>query len=56
MATREDYELELIKAQTALALQQSSLTFKQAKTEFWKVGIATAAAGAVVGGFIATVL
>ncbi|MEO1092685.1 MAG: hypothetical protein AAFX81_18840 [Pseudomonadota bacterium] len=32
MATKDDYELELVKAQTALAL-------KQARTEFWKVGI-----------------
>ena len=45
----EDYELELIKAQTALAL-------KQAKTEFWKVGIALIAAGAVIGGVLVQAL
>jgi hypothetical protein len=32
MTDKEQWELEQVKAQTALAL-------KQAKTEFWKVGI-----------------
>ncbi|MEM9050284.1 MAG: hypothetical protein AAGC92_16390 [Pseudomonadota bacterium] len=45
MTDKEAYELELIKAQTALALKQS-------QTEFWKVGIALIAAGALVGGFV----
>lgn len=48
MTRREACQPELVKAQTALAL-------KHAKTEFRKVGIATAA-GAVVGGFLTTVL
>lgn len=48
MTELELYQLELVKAQTALAL-------KQAKTAFWKVGIAAMAAGAVIGGFLASV-
>lgn len=49
MTETDLYQLELVKAQTALALKQS-------KTEFWKVGIAAVAAGAVLGGFIASAL
>ena len=43
MTEKELYEIELIKAQTALAL-------KQAQTEFWKIGIAILVAGAAIGG------
>ncbi|HET7409847.1 MAG TPA: hypothetical protein VFJ13_06580 [Paracoccaceae bacterium] len=49
MAMRDDYELELVKAQTALAL-------KQAQTGFWKVGIAAVAAGAIFGGLVVSFL
>ncbi|MEM6438568.1 MAG: hypothetical protein AAF763_02565 [Pseudomonadota bacterium] len=49
MVAKENCEIELIKAQTASAL-------KQAQTEFWKVGVAMAVAGAVVGGFIVSAL
>lgn len=45
MTVKEDFELELVKAQTALAL-------KQAQTEFWKVGIAFLIAGAALGGVL----
>lgn len=45
MTDAEQFQLELIKAQTALAL-------KQAQTEFWKVGIAAVASGAVLGGLL----
>jgi hypothetical protein len=48
MTDKDMYEIELIKAQTALAL-------KQAQTEFWKIGIACLVAGAAVGGVIAQV-
>lgn len=40
-AEREEWELQQIKAQTALAL-------KQAKTEFWKVGILLVVATAAI--------
>ena len=43
MTDKEAYELELIRAQTSLAIKQSA-------TEFWKVGIAAVAGGAVMGG------
>lgn len=49
MTDKEAYAFELIKAQTALAL-------KQAQTEFWKVGIAAVAAGAVLGGFVVSAI
>ena len=45
MTAKELHELELVKAQTALAL-------KQAQTEFWKVGIAFLIAGAAIGGVL----
>lgn len=45
MSVKEQYELELIRAQT-------SLVIKQSKTEFWKVGIALVVAGAILGGFL----
>jgi hypothetical protein len=51
MAAKDDCELELIKAQTALALAQT-----QTQTEFWKVGIAALAAGAIFGGLAASLL
>ncbi len=43
MTDKDIYEIELIKAQTALAL-------KQAQTEFWKIGVAILVAGAAIGG------
>ncbi|WP_316014679.1 hypothetical protein [Roseobacter sp. HKCCA0434] len=46
---KDIYEIELIKAQTALAL-------KQAQTEFWKIGIATTVAGAAIGGVMVRAL
>lgn len=49
MTDKDLFEIELIKAQTALAL-------KQARTEFWKVGVAFLAVGAAIGGVIARVL
>lgn len=36
MTDKDTYEIELIKAQTSLALKQS-------QTEFWKIGVAIAA-------------
>jgi len=43
MNDKDLYEIELIRAQTALAL-------KQAQTEFWKIGVALLVAGAAIGG------
>ena len=48
-AIREEYELQMVKAQVSLVLKQS-------RTEFWKVGIAAIVAGAVIGGFIVQVI
>lgn len=49
MTNKDLYEIELIKAQTALAL-------KQAQTEFWKIGIALVVAGAAIGGVLVGVV
>ena len=49
MNDKEIYEIELIRAQTSLAL-------KQAQTEFWKIGIACLLAGAALGGVIAQLI
>jgi hypothetical protein len=51
MVNRDDFELELIRAQIALQLRQT-------QTEFWKIGVAcvAAGAGAVVGGVLIQVL
>ena len=43
MTDKDLYEIELIKAQTALALKQS-------QTEFWKIGVPILVAGAAIGG------
>lgn len=45
MTDKDLYEIELIRAQTSLAL-------KHAQTEFWKVGVACIVAGAALGGVI----
>ncbi len=49
MTDKETYELELIKAQTSLAIKQS-------KTEFWKIGLACVLAGAAIGGLLVQAL
>lgn len=46
---RWSLELEAVKTQTALQ-------FKQAKTEFWKIGIAALVAGAIFGGFVVSLV
>lgn len=49
MTDKDTYEIELIKAQTALALKHS-------QTEFWKVGVAVLIAGAAIGGALVQAL
>lgn len=45
MTDKEIYGIELIRAQTSLALKQS-------QTEFWKIGVALLLAGAALGGVL----
>ena len=49
MTQKDLLEIELIKAQTALALKQS-------QTEFWKIGLACLVAGAAIGGVLVQML
>lgn len=49
MTDKDIYEIELIKAQTALAL-------KHTQTEFWKIGVACVVAGAALGGVFVQLL